>query len=314
MKLDIFNYEELQGPRQSHSDQHLQACLMQKGIVGIERVPNFEACSAAYINAARQFAALPTEIKARYAPRHDLGSTAGYELGAEQFKNAEGLWQTDNYKASYYAHVPNQPNNQWPTEVDLKTPYLALGQLILAVGKEILNRVGINDKVGLDQVKLTAYGRMLHYHMHHDADAANPNWCGAHLDHGVFTGLAPAHYFRDGVPVAEPDAAGLYVMPTDTDAYQKFSANRADVLLFQVGEFGQLLANDRIRATRHLVRKAPDGFERFAFALFFSPADETRVQSTSVLTQDARYRDNADGNGAIRYAQWQDSSYARYRA
>jgi hypothetical protein len=45
-------------------------------------------------------------------------------------------------------------------------------------------------------------------------EVENPNWCGAHLDHGVLTALMPAYYFRNGEEVDELEEAGLYIMPS----------------------------------------------------------------------------------------------------
>jgi isopenicillin N synthase-like dioxygenase len=161
---------------------------------------------------------------------------------------------------------------------------------------------------------MVGYGRMLHYHKVDDATYENLDWCGGHFDHGVFTGLMPAYYFHNGIPVAEPAEAGLYIMPSHSDQYEKFDAADKSILLFQVGEFGQLLSDDKIRATRHRVQKAQGEIERFTFALFYSASNETRVRSTSVLTEDDRYKSNQQEDGSMTYDEWQISSYARYRA
>jgi isopenicillin N synthase-like dioxygenase len=232
----------------------------------------------------------------------------------ERFKKKNGEWQIDDNKASYYAFVPDHSHNKWPREVDLKTPYLSLGELIFKTGKQILDRVGLNATTGLIHEEMSGYGRMLHYHKQSDETKENDNWCGGHYDHGVFTGLMPAYYFREGVMIPEPDEAGLYIKPSDSTQYEKFDAADKSVLLFQVGEFGQLISNDRIKATEHRVHKAWGEIERFAFALFYSAGDATRIKSQSILTRDERYSFNQGEDGSVTYDDWQMASYARYRA
>lgn len=314
MKLDIISYDDLNNTQNINALTQLKMALFQKGIVGIRDVPAFENKSRAYIKAARTFAALHDSIKQRYAPNRDAGETEGYELGAEWFKNKEGNWQIDDKKASYYAFIPDCVKNKWPQEVDLKTPYLALGELIFHTGKLLLNIIGLNNHVGLAHDQLIGYGRMLHYHKENERTNDNPDWCGAHFDHGVFTGLIPAYYFRHGIEIEEPEEAGLYIMPSDGNQFEKIHCSEKEVLLFQVGEFGQLVSNDRIKATRHMVRKATGEIERFTFALFYSANDNTTIQSTSQLIRDERYKLHQHPDGRIRYEEWQKASFDRYRA
>lgn len=314
MKLDIISYDDLCDPTNETAYKNVESALLQKGIVGISHVPEFESKTRAYINAARNFSALDETIKQQYVPDRDAGDTEGYEIGAEWFKNQDGEWQIDDKKASFYAFVPDQAKNKWPCEVDLKTPYLELGELIFKIGKLLLDVMELNNTIGLQHDLLAGYGRMLHYHKENDATNGNPDWCGAHFDHGVFTGLVPAYYFRDGVEVDEPEEAGLYIKPNDADDFEKINASDKSILLFQAGEFGQLISHDRIRATKHLVKKAKGGIERFTFALFYSADDDFSIQSHSVLNKDARYAQHQSQNGSIRYDVWQDASFARYRA
>lgn len=292
----------------------LETALLNKGIVGIKDVPEFENKTRAYIDAAVSFSALEDAVKQRYAPDRDVGDTEGYELGAEWFKDDAGQWQIDDKKASFYAFVPNHARNKWPQEVDLKKPYLELGELIFRTGKLVLNAIGLNEVMSLNHDNLIGYGRMLHYHKENDTMHANPNWCGEHYDHGVFTGLVPAYYYRNGEEVAEPDEAGLYIIPSNSNRFEKINAQDKSILLFQVGEFGQLLSNDRIKATKHCVKKANTGIERYSFALFYSADDDTTIQSHSKLIADARYAKNQNENGQVTYGQWQNASFERYRA
>lgn len=314
MELDIVSYNDLLNGHSQAANQKLETALLHKGIVGIKNIPDFEEKTRAFIAASRQFSLLAESVKQRYAPDRDAGKTEGYELGAEKFLDHSGKWQTDDKKASFYAYVPDRPINIWPNEVDLKTPYQVLGELIFNTGKILLNVIGINKTVGIHHDLLTGYGRMLHYQKESDLTNENPNWCGAHLDHGVFTGIVPAYYFRQGEEINEPEEAGLYIKASNADHFEKINADDKSILLFQVGEFGQLVSNDRIKATKHFVKKANGEIERFTFALFYSAHDDAMIKSTSILTKDARYAENKTADGSITYKKWQDASYERYRA
>ncbi len=313
MELDVISYDDLRA-NDLKAKKKLEQALLQKGIVGIRDVPQFEMTARTYIYTARKFSSLSEHIKQQYKPNRDSGDTEGYELGAEWFKNQNDEWQIDDKKASFYAFVPDQTRNKWPKEVDLKTAYLALGKLIFDAGKHVLNAVGLNEATGLDHNLLTGYGRMLHYHKESDATNANPDWCGAHFDHSVFTGLIPAYYFRDGKEIDEPEEAGLFITPSEGGDFEKIYASDKSVLLFQVGEFGQLASNDRIKATRHRVKKALGNIERFTFALFYSAFDDIFIQPRSILTQDKRFIQCALADGRISYRNWATASFEGYRA
>ena len=313
MKLDIIAYQDLIDAANLVAHQSLERALLGKGIVGISGVPRFEERSRAYVEAAVRFTALEESLKNKYAPKRDEGDTEGYELGAEWFKDEAGEWAIDDKKASFYAHVPDHHDNKWPQEVDLKSPYLELGELIFKTGKVLLDIIGINEKIGVQLDQLSGYARMLHYHKEGETTNANPNWCGEHYDHGVFTGLMPAYYFQDGVEVDEPIEAGLDIAPTNGEGFKKIEAADKSIMLFQVGEFGQLLSNDRIRATKHRVKKASNGIDRYAFALFYSAPNNFEVKSDSCLIEDARYRQSQSSSGSISYSQWEEASFARYR-
>lgn len=314
MELDIFDYKDLGDTTNASIRKAMERALLRKGILGIQGVPNFVELSKKYIEAARTFSGLPEEIKNKYAPLRDTGDTEGYELGAEWFKDENGEWQIDDKKASYYAYVPDRSYNKWPTEVDLKTPYLNMGNLIFKTGKHLLDVLGFNQTIGIDDEKLVAHGRMLHYHKKEKSHVINPNWCGAHLDHSVLTGLMPAYYFQDGKEIEEPKEAGLFIMPTEGNTFEKIDAADKSILLFQIGEFAQLISNDRVKATKHLVRKANDNIERYTLALFIDPDYAYIVNSTSILTTDERYANNQSSDGSLSYEKWQIASYERYRA
>lgn len=310
MQIDIISYHDLSNPT---TLQQLESVLQLKGIVGIEGVPEFEQKTLSYLQAVKQFMALPDNIKNSYAPNRDASETEGYELGAEWFKNKKGEWQRDDKKASFYAFVPDKPLNKWPKEVDLKSAYLELGELIFKTGKHVLKALGLDETIALNLDRLVGYGRMLYYYPENGTTNDNQSWCGAHFDHGILTGLVPAYYFKDKQKIEEPLGVGLYVQPHNEHDFVKIQVNDPSILLFQVGEFGQLLSNDRIRATRHYVKTAPPGIERITFALFYSAEHNHAVVSQSELIHDARYAMNAE-NGRMTYQKWEQASYERYRA
>ncbi|EKD54532.1 MAG: hypothetical protein ACD_60C00072G0001 [uncultured bacterium] len=314
MQLNIISYDDLVGSNNVIAIQSLEDALFQKGIVGIRDVPQFASKTRQFIESARLFSKLPETIKQHYAPDWDAGETEGYELGAEWFKNQQGVWQIDDKKASFYANVPDHSHNKWPAEMDLRTPYLELGGLIFSVGKLLLDLIGLNDAMGLQHKHLKGYGRLLHYHKGNDVNNADMDWCGAHFDHGVFTGLIPAYYFQEDKEIDEPSDAGLYIVPTNGHNFEKILVPDKSTLLFQVGEFGQLISNDKIMATKHTVKKAQGAIERFTFALFYSADDNTVIRSCSRLIKDTRYSENQFSDGSINYGKWQDASFARYRA
>lgn len=315
MELDIISYNDLLSTEKTN--QALSRCeeaLHTKGIFGVRDVPDFERITRDYINAARQFSALPENVKQKYEPNRDAGETEGYELGAEKFQDENGNWQIDDKKGSFYARVPHDARNRWPTEVDLKTPYMAIGQLMYYTAKLLVKAMRLDEVTGFNHENLTAYGRMLHYHKEGDATNANPNWCGSHLDHGALTALLPAYYYRDGKEVEEPEEAGLYIVPVHANQYKKIDARDKSIMLFQIGEFAQLMTNDRLRATRHVVKKSKNGIERYTLAVFCDPGVELVIHSHSELTQEERYSKNQFPDGSISYGKWADASYERYRA
>jgi len=310
MNITTISYHDLM----STDASIIQHALFNDGIIGIKDVPDFLHKSQQFIQTARKFAALDSKIKEQYAPKRDDGDTEGYELGAEWFQDAKGNWHVDDKKASYYAFVPDRAQNKWPREIDLKTAYLELGHLIFNTGKLILDKIGLNHHAGVDHDKLIGYGRLLHYQKENDATNENAHWCGAHFDHGIFTGLMPAYYFENGNEVAEPSEAGLFIKPTNGKDFVKINSTDKSTLLFQVGEFAQLVTHDRICATEHLVRKAKSNIERFTFALFYSPDAATTIQSKSTLAKDSRYIENMSADKRINFEKWNAASFAKYRA
>lgn len=307
LELDVISYENfIQNDPQALIT--LNTALSEKGIVGIKGIPEYLEKAKAFIQSAQEFNHLPEDIKLKCSPNRDLGECfLGYEVGKENFKRPDGKWVTDELKVSYYALVPNSPLNKWPLDMDLKTPYQELGDVMSKATEAVLQKINVlND--GLSVNGVPKVGRMLYYQKNNDTNTDNPFWCGSHCDHGLFTALLPASYFLDGQQIEEPIEAGLFVKTTKDGTFKKVIANDPDVLLFQVGEFSQLISNDKIKATEHRVHKAQGPIERYTMALFVDLPMDAVIYSTSELTNDERY-----GNGpGCSYKQWHEASLARY--
>ncbi len=309
LNLDVISYDVFI-QNDAESIDTLRKALYEKGIVGIRGIPGFTAQLSAFVNSARNFCSLPEEVKESYAPNRDLGEMfLGYEKGKEKFKRPDGKWVIDDLKNSYYAYVPERKANKWPREIDLKSPTLSLGALMAATAKLVMEKIDlIGPNVGIFLDDTPQIGRMLYYQKSKDTLSDNPYWCGAHFDHGLFTAITPATYFVDDEQVEEPIESGLFVRVGDE--FLKVVAD-PEVLMFQVGEFGQLMTNDAIRATEHRVHKADKPqVERYAMALFFDPPEGTVIHSTSELTQDERYGGKA--GDPCSYQHWHEESFKRY--
>ncbi len=298
--------------REPAAIEMLKTALFEQGIVGIKGVPGLACHVEQYIESARAFSALPEEVKNQYAPNRERGDLfLGYEEGKERFQRPDGTWAIDDLKVSYYAFLPDSPCcNRWPEEVDLKTPFLELGSLMMEMGKEVMEAIdliGSGTGIELSESKV---GRLLYYRKSEGSEEKNPYWCGAHFDHGLFTTLLPAHYFLDGREVPEPEEAGLFVRQAGAKEFHKIEASDFDLMLFQVGEFGQLVSNDGIKATEHRVHKAKGEIERYTMALFYGPVPDTVIRSTSILTNDARYEGGM--GAACTYQTWHVNSFNRY--
>jgi isopenicillin N synthase-like dioxygenase len=307
--LDIISYEDFVN-EDPVALQTLQTALSEKGIAGISGIPGYREKVAQYIDMAKEFSALPEEVKENYAPNRDQGATfLGYERGKEKFQRPDGSWFIDDLKVSYYGFIPEVPENRWPTEIDVQTPFQDLGALMSEMGTAVMEKIGlIGPKTGISLDGIPRLGRMLYYRKSVESSIDNPYWCGAHFDHSLFTTLIPGHYFVDGIEVEEPEEAGLYVKIDGV--YKKVVMDDRDVLMFQVGEFGQLVSNDAIRATEHRVHKAYGSVERYAMALFCDAPMDLVIRSTSVLTQDSRY---GGGPGEpCSYHRWNEETFKRF--
>lgn len=309
LPLDIVPYE-LFIQNDEKAIETLVSALYEKGIVGIIGIPGYEEKVQKFVDSSRAFCHLPEGIKESYAPKHDLGEMfLGYEKGKEKFRRPNGEWVVDDLKVSYYAYVPEHSQNKWPLEVDLKEAFQDLGTLMDEMGQKVMEKihlVGPSNGIYVDET--LKVGRMLYYQKNASTNVDNPFWCGAHYDHGMFTTIIPATYFIEGYQVPEPNEAGLFVKVKG--AFKKIQAD-PEVMMFQVGEFGQLVMNDVIKATEHLVRKASSScVERYAMALFFDAPMGTVINSFSELTQDARYGGNA--GDPCTYQHWHEESFKRY--
>ncbi len=311
LDLDIVSYEDFINEDRTALDA-LQHALYEKGIVGIKGIPGYKEKVLKFIETARAFSALPEEVKESYAPNRALGETfLGYEKGKEKFKRPDGRWVIDDLKVSYYGFVPDSAFNKWPKEMDLRTPFQDIGKLMSEMGEAVMQKIGlIGPKAVTSLDGAPRLGRMLYYRKSEDSSKDNPYWCGSHFDHGLFTALLPAFYFAQGEAVPEPEEAGLFVKTTSEGIFKKVVANDPEVLLFQVGEFGQLVTHDAIRATEHRVHKAEGRVERFTMALFTDAPMDMEVRSTSVLTADSRYGGKA--GDPCTYRHWNGESFKRY--
>ena len=306
LELDIIPYEGLiqEDPK---ALELLDKALHEKGIVGVRGIPGYREKYEQFIQAAKEFSSLPEEVKERYQPNIALGDTfLGYTVGKEKFQRPSGDWIVDDLKTSYYAFIPDNAQNKWPLELNLRDPFEALGELIVEIGKLMMYKIGIlGDLTGLHLEEDSCRGRLLYYRKSsHDE---NPYWCGTHFDQGLFTAILPAVYFAEGKQIPEPLEAGLFVRTSETVPFRKVIADDLDVMMFQVGEFGQLARNDRIRATEHRVHKASGPIERYTLAVFFNGPLDVPIHSTSVLTNDARY-----GSQPCTYRHWNEASFQRY--
>lgn len=304
LELDIISYEKLIN-REEETLSTLKKALYENGIIAVRGVPGQIEAYEKYLSALIAFHKLPENIKTKCSPKRASGDILGYELGAESYN----LVDIDNLKSSYYAHYPDCIENKWPEELDLKTPFLEMTKLMADTGETIMRVVGLLGKeTGIELAPKSRLGRMLYYKK--SSNNSNPNWCGAHFDHSLFTALLPATYFRDGKRIEEPEEAGLFVRQETDAPFKKVQATDRSLMLFQVGEFAQLVTNDAIRATQHRVNKANGAVERYTLAMFCDAPMDTTIESTSVITADPRYK--AAPGEPYTYGEWCQESYKRF--
>jgi isopenicillin N synthase-like dioxygenase len=310
LSLTVISYEDF-AQSEPAAISALKKALYETGIVAVKGIPGYSEKAVQFIEANRAFSELPQEITENCAPDRSHEATfKGYERGKEKFQRPDGTWVIDDLKNSYYADIPDNASNIWPKVMDLQTPYQALGALMSEMCTSVMEKIGlIGGNTGISSKGFYQLGRMLHY-KGANSIADNPLWCGAHLDHGLLTALIPATYFMDGMRVPEPPEAGLFVKSNSDGVYRKVMAEDPELMMFQVGEFAQLLSNDAIRATEHQVRKAAGYLDRYAMAVFIDAAMDTVIHSTSILTKDIRYGGNA--GAPCSYQHWHEETFKRF--
>lgn len=287
-KLRIFRYDQLRTyKREIINDLHNQ------GFIAVNNVPGFAEAYQRFISASRDFISLPLNQQAEECTPSD-SYARGWSRGVEVFNNKK-----DSYKGSYYAYFPESASyrNIWPRSIpSFQTCYTEVTETISRVGKEVLSLLLTNQKT-------SCVARMLHYSaISEGEDDGNPNWCGLHKDHGLFTGLGPEVYFLHDAPATKPDNSGLYIL-------DQAISSPSDVILFQVGEALELATNGKTAATEHFVRKAYGGYERFTLAVFFQP-DENFVLSCDREEIVAKYADRYSPD--LTYRVWNERSLLRY--
>lgn len=309
--LQTLDYTKLVQQKDKQTHQALIKALHTNGIVALSNIPGYVERKAKFLRTFREFSSLEHSIKLKYQPDRTKEDYLGFELGAEKFKDRSGQWVNEDKKASYYAWTNDDPGNRWPEEIDLRTPYQDLGRMVTQIIKEVLDLLGINKSLGIDLEKANGFARALHYQKEGQKTNFNPLWCGEHFDHSTMTALIPSVCYLGDEQVPAPQESGLFVKPY---ADQKFSKVKAaqDCLLLQVGEFGQIITDDKIRATNHLVKKSLGGIERYTFAVFLQVDMNTKVKTNSVLKEDSRAKDHLDDEGYLTFKDWNKASFDRY--
>ncbi|MCH9614008.1 MAG: hypothetical protein SP1CHLAM54_10170 [Chlamydiia bacterium] len=304
LDLDVISYEDFVAGK---AHETIESALHGNGIIGIKGIPTYKEKSERLLATLREFHQLPEEVKEQYAPDRTKNELFdGYEVGKERFLDDEGNWVVDDLKVSYYVTYPQMNHNKWPRELDLKTPCMDLSALMSEMGIALMREVGlIGEATGIEIGDEPRTVRMLYYRKGQEDMGKDRHWCADHFDHGMFTVLLPSIYFVDGEKIDEPLEAGLFV---EVDGVKKkVVANDPDVLLFQVGEFGQLATNDAIRATKHSVNKAIGPIERFTMAFFFNAPMDSLIHSTSELTSNQRYPGEA--GDPCTYGEWHENTF-----
>lgn len=307
MNLTVITYDDLlSGSPEAMA--RLNAALLNDGIVGVTGIDGYTAKVKEFIEAARHFSNLPEGLKETCKPDPtNPKDFLGYEVGKEKFNGIP-----DYSKESYYAYAPDVDGNHWPDSkvMDLKGPFQAITAEMRKVGYEVMKRVGLTGNGSKSDLANEHVARMLCYRERDSKSSPNPLWCGKHKDHSSFTALLPAFYFKNGQRIAEPEEAGLFVRGANDTQFKKVASDNEEVLLFQVGEWGQLATDDRMKATEHEVHKPVDPtIERYTMAQFFGPTLDCLLESNSEVTQDSRW----GGGKACAYKTWHFASIARYK-
>lgn len=289
----IFEYFTL-----AKNKDEVRKTLHDYGFIAIRGVPHYIEKKNRYFELAQEFIALDDDRKNQSTPKDAFAR--GWSYGIEVFNGKK-----DAYKGSYYIVISGSeeeinrniwPSKDWELAADFKEAYTDLANIIFQTGKEIL------PIIGLDFQYLSATGRMLYYGAIPEImEEDNSYWCGIHRDHGLFTGLIPAMYKKDGIIVAKPEGAGLYIRNQEIIVPD-------DVVLFQVGETADLITDQSIKATDHHVKKAYGGYERYSFALFFGIDGETKINASKIDPEyQSRYK------YGMTFKDWCNASLDRYK-
>lgn len=277
----IFHYNDLPS-----SSVDLIQEFHDKGYVAVKGVPNFPQAYQEFISSARAFITLPLAEKNKFKSLDT--DSRGWWDGTETLNGVQ-----DSHKGSYYAWLPeeNCAPNIWPEVHNFEASYKTLAGIMYKIGKEVLSIVESPSS------GTKGLGRMLYYSPA-QTDDGNANWCGKHLDHGLFTVLCPEIYEKEGAIVSKPKGSGLYILDKEISIPD-------DVLIFQIGEVMELITDGAIRATEHFVKKAYDGYGRYTFAFFCDPPFDLRINCSNPIVME-KYKDRYTPN--MTYEEWNDRS------
>lgn len=325
LQLTVIDYQNLTNPS-SFTIQETKKALNRHGIIGIKGIPDYQINIENLINDAKKFYSLSPEEKEKYSPNRKAGEWVGYEMGKQKFRREDGSEVLSTSKCSYYAYVtngrldPQVVQNIWPpiNVCNLETTFMTIGYIMEGVIKKVIDITGCIQNTPILPDSFNAIGRLLQYT---SSDSSNSNpWCEAHFDHGMFTALIPAYYWRDNEHIQEPEEAGFFVTLSDNECY-KVVVDDPTTLLLLVGEFAQLVTNGQLQAIKHEVRRALDPkITRITQAVFLCPDPNETIISKDKLAQTDRYKMKLiDGtiiireDGACTYSDWHENSLNQNR-
>ena len=182
----------------------------------------------------------------------------------------------DQFPAYYHSNI-------WPPSMpSLKLDFMALGSLIIDVGKLVASQCDMylnsvypelppNFIATMINESVIHKARLLHYFPTNATQTTNDinDWCGLHLDHSALTGLTSALYVGDQTD-ANVEQSGLYIKTRD-EKFTKVSFP-PDYLAFQIGEAAQIASRGLLVATPHLVKGVSSkNIARNTFAVFMQP-------------------------------------------
>ena len=280
----VFEYQDLE-----KNKQKIISKFSSQGYIIVSNAPGFKKSYYNFMNNAFIFKNLSEVNKNKYKKSNYYNN--GWSYGVEGFNGV-----VDLHKGSYYAAFPDDHTNLWPDH-EFKTTYLKLGKIIFDVGKKILNLINFNLKA--TEIN-NAIGRMIYYSpVYKPAFLSNNDyWFGEHKDHGIFTGMTPITFYKDGDKVSEPENIGLFVENYDI----RLDDN---MIMFYFGEAGELFSYGRFKASKYSVKKAYGGFEGISFSMFFNTNRNTPINSTITNYSD-RYI------AGMTYGEWCQAAFNKY--